>query len=428
MYNLKESKELFNRASNSLVGSVNSPVRAFKSVGGQAVFIDKAQGPYIFDVDGNKYIDYVGSYGPMIVGHAHKQVLNEVQIACEKSFTFGASGEKEIELAELIKEAIPSLDKVRFVNSGTEAVFSALRLARAFTGRDKILKFSGCYHGHADALLVEAGSGVVTLGLPGSQGVPEKAVKDTLVAPFNDLLSVEGLFNQFNNEIAAVIIEPVAGNMGVVLPNEGYLKALKNICEKHGALLIADEVMTGFRAHFGAAHTLYDIDADIVCLGKVIGGGFPVGAYAARSEIMDLVAPLGPVYQAGTLSGNPIAMTAGIETLKLLKKGDLYGQMSIYAENLELHLLDTANKYSVPLSVNRFGSMISAFFQKGKVCDFQQAQDSDTEMFARYFWSMMKEGIFLPPSQFEACFLSSAMDEDCMQKTMESITKTFKDL
>lgn len=423
---LSKSKKLYKEGLNHLVGSVNSPVRAFSSVGGDPLFIDRGDGPYVYDADNNKYIDYVGSYGPMILGHAHPRVLASVKKACEKSFSFGATGEKEIRLAELIKETTPGIDKVRFVNSGTEAVFSALRLSRAYTGRTKIIKLSGCYHGHADSLLVAAGSGLVTLGLPGSEGVPENAVSDTLVAPYNDIEAIKELFQTFKNQIAAVIIEPVAGNMGVVLPKDNYLKSLKELTQSHGSLLIADEVMTGFRAKLGTAHSMYGIVADIICFGKVIGGGFPVGAYAAKREIMDMVAPLGPVYQAGTLSGNPIAMTAGIATLEVLKEENPYPKLNTYAAELEEHFLNESKLRSLPLKVNRFGSMISAFFTNSEITNFEDSQKCNTEQFSKYFWSMIENGIFLPPSQYEACFLSASLNEDCINKTKEAISNSFR--
>ena len=428
IYNLENSKALFKKGSQHLVGSVNSPVRAFKSVGGTPVFINKGKADRVYDIDNNEYIDLVGSYGPMILGHAHEEVLNSVKSAAEKSFSFGASSEKEVELAETIKSSFDSIDNIRFVNSGTEAVFSAIRLARAYTNKNKIIKFSGCYHGHTDALLVAAGSGVVTLGLPGSKGVPEKAVSDTLVAIYNDIDSVEMLFNKFNNEIAAVIIEPVAGNMGVVLPQNNFLLKLNKLTKQHNALFIADEVMTGYRAHFGGAQTLYDIQPDLTCLGKVIGGGFPVGAFGGKLDIMQMLAPNGPVYQAGTLSGNPIAMAAGISTLNVLKKANPYERFSKQAQHLKNHYLDVANKKGLPISVNTYGSMISAFFNNKEIKNFKEAQTSDTKIFSKYFWNMMSNGVFLPPSQFEACFLSTPMNDLSIEMLCNAITKSFNEL
>ena len=357
-----------------------------------------------------------------------KKFLTIVKKAAEKSFSYGASTEKEIELAKIIKSSFDSIDNIRFVNSGTEAVFSAIRLARAYTDKNKIIKFSGCYHGHTDALLVAAGSGVVTLGLPGSKGVPENAVSDTLVAIYNDMASVETLFNKFKNEIAAVIIEPVAGNMGVVIPQNDFLTKLQELTTKHKALFIADEVMTGYRAHFGGAQSLYNIKADLTCLGKIIGGGFPVGAFGGKLEIMQMLAPNGPVYQAGTLSGNPIAMSAGITTLQVLQKTNPYERFSKQAKQLKNHFLNTAKLKGVPLSVNIHGSMLCAFFNENQINNFEDAQGSNTNLFSKYFWNMMSDGVFLPPSQFEACFLSSPMNDITIEKLCDSITKSFNNL
>ena len=414
----KNSEKLYKKGLVHLVGAVNSPVRAFSSVGGNPLFIKKAKGSKITDVDNNEYVDLVLSYGPMILGHRHKKVQKAITKALKNGYSFGASTENEIKLAKIVCDAFPGMDKVRFVNSGTEAVLSGIRLARAFTGKDKIIKFSGCYHGHQDALLVAAGSGLATLSLPGSKGVPEGAVKNTLIATYNDLESVKAHFEN-HNDIAGVIIEPIAGNMGVVLPEDNFLKELKAFLETKNALLIADEVMTGFRSTFGGAQELLGVEADITCLGKVIGGGFPVGAYGARNEIMEMVAPLGGMYQAGTLSGNPIAMAGGIATLTKLKKQNPYNKFEEIASILEVILLETAKKYEIDLVVNRFGSMINPFFKKGKVTNFEEAQHSDTKKFAVFFWEMIKNGVFLPPSQFEAWFLSSAIS----QKDLEKITK-----
>ncbi|GGH00946.1 glutamate-1-semialdehyde 2,1-aminomutase [Polaribacter pacificus] len=416
----KKSQKLYEKGLQHLVGAVNSPVRAFASVGGNPLFIKKAKGTTIVDVDGNRYVDYVLSYGPMILGHRHKKVQKAIQKALKNGYTFGASTHNEIKLAKIVCDAFPGMDKVRFVNSGTEAVLSALRLARAYTGKDKIIKFSGCYHGHSDALLVAAGSGLATLSMPGSKGVPEDAVKNTLIATFNDLDSVKAHFKQ-HDDIAAVIVEPIAGNMGVVLPEDGFLSDLKTYLESQGALLIADEVMTGFRSTFGGAQELFNVVADITCLGKVIGGGFPVGAYGARNEIMEMVAPLGGMYQAGTLSGNPIAMAAGIATLTELKKQNPYEQFDEVAAILEVILLETAKKYNIDLVVNRFGSMINPFFVKNEVSNFEDALKADTKKFAVFFWEMIKNGVFLPPSQFEAWFLSSALSENDLKKTTKAI-------
>ena len=419
----EKSAELYKKGLKNLVGSVNSPVRAFASVGGNPLFIKKAKGSTITDVDGNNYVDFVLSYGPMILGHRHKKVQKAITKALEYGYSFGASTKNEIKLAKIVCDAFPGMDKVRFVNSGTEAVLSAVRLARAHTGKDKIIKFSGCYHGHQDALLVAAGSGLATLSLPGSKGVPEGAVKNTLVAIYNDLESVKAHFDA-HDDIAGVIIEPVGGNMGVVTPKEGFLKELKDYVQSKGALLIADEVMTGFRSTFGGAQEVLGIEADITCLGKVIGGGFPVGAYGARNEIMENVAPLGGMYQAGTLSGNPIAMAAGISTLSTLKKQNPYDQFNETAQVLEVLLTESAKKHGVDIVVNRFGSMINPFFTKSaKVTNFEEAQTSDTEKFGVFFWEMIRNGIFLPPSQFEAWFLSSALTDKDIKKTAKAIDK-----
>jgi len=416
----EKSQELYTKGLKHLVGAVNSPVRAFSSVGGNPLFIKKAKGSKITDVDNNTYVDLVLSYGPMILGHRHKKVQKAIDKALKNGYTFGASTKNEIKLAKIVCDAFPGMDKVRFVNSGTEAVLSALRLARAYTGKDKIIKFSGCYHGHSDALLVAAGSGLVTLSMPGSKGVPEGAVKNTLISNYNDLESVKAHFEE-HDDIAGLILEPVAGNMGVVLPKEGFLKELKTYLESKGALLIIDEVMTGFRSKFGGAQELFDVEADITCLGKVIGGGFPVGAYGARNEIMEMVAPLGGMYQAGTLSGNPIAMAAGISTLTELKKQNPYEQFNETASIIEVLLLETAKKYNVDLVVNRFGSMINPFFTNNAITNFEEAQTSDTKKFATFFWEMIKNGVFLPPSQFESWFLSSAITEKDIKKVSKAI-------
>ena len=418
----KKSQKLYEEGLVHLVGAVNSPVRAFTSVGGNPLFIKKAKGSKIIDVDGNEYIDLVLSYGPMILGHRHKKVQKGVEKALKNGYSFGASTENEIILAKIVCDAFPGMDKVRFVNSGTEAVISGVRLARSFTGKDKIIKFAGCYHGHQDSLLVAAGSGLATLSLPGSKGVPEGAVKNTLIATYNDLESVKKHFEE-HDDIAGVIIEPICGNMGVVIPQNNFLIALKEFLQSKGALLIADEVMTGFRSKFGGAQELLGVEADITCLGKVIGGGFPVGAYGARNEIMQEVAPLGGMYQAGTLSGNPIAMAGGISTLTELKRQNPYTQFNETASALENILLETAKKYNVDLVVNRFGSMMNPFFTKEKVTNFEEAQTSDTKKFAIFFWEMIKNGVFLPPSQFEAWFLSSAISEKDIKKIAAAVDK-----
>ncbi|CAI8159536.1 MAG: Glutamate-1-semialdehyde 2,1-aminomutase [Polaribacter sp. SA4-10] len=418
----KKSQKLYEQGLVNLVGAVNSPVRAFSSVGGNPLFIKKAKGSKITDVDGNEYIDLVLSYGPMIIGHRHKQVQRAVVKALKNGYSFGASTENEIILAKIVCDAFPEMDKVRFVNSGTEAVISGVRLARAFTGKDKIIKFAGCYHGHQDSLLVAAGSGLATLSLPGSKGVPEGAVKNTLIAEYNNLESVKKHFDE-HNDIAGVIIEPICGNMGVVIPQKSFLKELKDYLETKNALLIADEVMTGFRSKFGGAQELLGVTADITCLGKVIGGGFPVGAYGARNEIMEEVAPLGGMYQAGTLSGNPIAMAGGISTLTELQNQDPYKKFNIIGNTIETILLEAAKKYSVDLVVNRFGSMMNPFFTNSQVTNFKEAQTSDIKKFAVFFWEMIKNGVFLPPSQFEAWFLSSALTVRDIKKLAIAVDK-----
>ncbi|MCF6359803.1 MAG: glutamate-1-semialdehyde 2,1-aminomutase [Cyclobacteriaceae bacterium] len=425
--NTTKSQELYKRGQRHMVGAVNSPVRAFQSVGGTPIFIDHGQGAYVTDVDGNTYVDLVQSYGPMILGHGHPKVLEAVSQAITKGFSFGASTEAEVELAEIICDAFPGMDMVRLVNSGTEAVFSAIRLARAFKGKNKIIKFDGCYHGHADSLLVAAGSGVATLSLPGSSGVPEEAVKNTLIATYNSLDSVKQHIAA-NEDIAAVIIEPIAGNMGVVLPQDNFLKDLKILCEQHNILLIIDEVMTGFRSTFGGAQEVLGVEADITCLGKVIGGGFPVGAYGARREIMEMVAPLGPMYQAGTLSGNPIAVASGIATLKALRGTNPYQLFNELGKNISNTLLEEARKNKIDLTVNRFGAMLNPFFNANEINNFDDAKQCNTDQFAKFFWLMMEEGVFIPPSQYEAWFLSIAIGSTELDKLKIAISNSFKKL
>ncbi len=423
----KQSEKLYNRGLQNLVGAVNSPVRAFASVGGNPLFINKAKGSQIKDVDGNKYVDFVLSYGPMILGHRNKRVEKAISKALKKGYSFGASSNGEIKLAKLVCDAFPGMDKVRFVSSGTEAVISAIRLARAHTGHSKIVKFSGCYHGHMDAMLVAAGSGLATLSIPGSAGVPDEAVKNTLIAEYNNIDSVKKHLEE-NKDVAAVILEPVSGNMGVVQPSDAFIKELRKITKEKGVLLICDEVMTGFRSKFGGAQEVLGIEADITCLGKVIGGGFPVGAYGARNEIMENVAPLGGMYQAGTLSGNPIAMAAGIATLTELKKQNPYGKFNEVAEKIEAILLEAAKKHGVDLVVNRFGSMINPFFTVKEVTNFEEAQTSDTDKFAKFFWAMIENGIFLPPSQFEAWFLSSVLSDKDLERFEKAVEKAMETL
>ncbi|GAB4252215.1 MAG: glutamate-1-semialdehyde 2,1-aminomutase [Vicingaceae bacterium] len=422
------SDKLYERGLKHLVGAVNSPVRAFASVGGNPVFMKKAEGSKIFDVDGNEYYDLVGSYGPMILGHGHPNVLNAVELAIKNGFSFGASTEAEIELAELICNDFETIDKIRFVNSGTEAVLSAIRLARGYTGKNKIIKFAGCYHGHSDALLVAAGSGVLTLSLPGSAGVPASAVQDTLIANYNDIASVKKHFETYPDEIAAIFIEPIAGNMGVVIPENDFLNEIRALCDKHQTLLVVDEVMTGYRSCIGGAQKLLNLKADITCLGKVIGGGFPVGAYGAKDEIMNKVAPLGDVYQAGTLSGNPVAMAAGISTLKTLKEQKPYDTFNKYAEQIKTTLIESANSKGIPLTVNHFGSMINPFFTEKTVKSFDDAKTSNTELFAKFFWNLMEEGVYIPPSQYEAWFLNTALNDEDIQNICNKIQRAINKL
>ncbi len=428
-YSNQRSKKLFELAKKHLVGGVNSPVRAFKGVGGTPIFFVRGKGPYLIDADGNRYIDLVGSWGPLILGHAPLKVLNQVQKTMRKGFTFGAPSPLEGELAMLVKEAYPSIEKIRFVSSGTEATFSAIRLARAATGRKRILKFDGCYHGHGDSLLVAAGSGPATLGLPDSPGVPEEIASLTLSLPYNDLEAVSQAFDRFK-DIAAVIVEPIAGNMGLVPPAPGFLEGLREMTLKNGSLLIFDEVMCGFRVAFGGAQELYKIKPDLTTLGKIIGGGMPVGAYGGREELMDQIAPLGPVYQAGTLSGNPVAMAAGLATLKSLKNGIVYSKLEQTASFVEEGIGRAVQKKGIEACFQRVGSMGTLFFTKGPVRSYLEAKKSDGARFGKFFWAMARRGVYLPPSQFECWFFSDALTPDLAKKIVrvvgESLEETAK--
>ena len=413
------SDQLFEKAQKLIPGGVNSPVRAFKSVGRVPVFIQKALGSKMWDIDGNEYIDYVGSWGPMILGHAHPAILDAIRKAAVDGTSFGAATEREVEMAELISSIMPSIEMVRMVNSGTEATMSAIRLARAFTGKEIIIKFEGCYHGHADSFLIKAGSGAMTLGVPDSPGVPKAIGNATLNARYNDIPSVEKLIDAHQNQIAALIVEPVVGNMGCVPPNAGFLKGLRSLCTKHNIVFILDEVMTGFRVSLGGAQELYSIKPDLTTMGKIIGGGLPVGAYGGKREIMKLVAPLGPMYQAGTLSGNPLAMAAGFSVLRILK-GDptIYQLLEEKSARLEQGLRSIIKKHDLPLTHNRVGSMFTLFFTKERVTDYDTAKSCNTNSFSRYFSSMLDQGIYVAPSQFEAAFMSTAHSDQDIDRTI----------
>ncbi len=422
------SREIFERARQHMPGGVSSPVRAFKAVGGDPIVTASGSGSKVRDADGNEYIDYVGAYGPLILGHAHTVVTSAIARAAERGTAYGATTELEIELARLIVEAMSSIEMVRFVSSGTEATMSALRLARAYTGCDKILKFEGCYHGHADGLLVQAGSGVATLGLSDSPGVPASYTRETLVAPYNDLAAVETLFDSHGDDIACVIVEPVAANMGVVLPIPGFLVGLREITRQAGALLIFDEVITGFRLAYGGAQSMYGITPDLTCLGKIIGGGLPVGAYGGRREIMERLAPVGPVYQAGTLSGNPLAMAAGIAVLTELGKDATYAKLEDLSVSLESGLKKAIAQAELPVHIQRIGSIMTLFFSDSPVFNYASARRSDTELYARYFRAMLKRGVYLAPSQFEAMFVSLAHTEADVQATIVAAQEVLSSL
>lgn len=423
----EKSLAAFTEAKKLMPGGVNSPVRAFKSVNMDPIFMQSGSGATITDIDGNTYIDYVLSWGPLILGHAHPEVVKAIQETAALGTSFGAPTELENTMAKLVMERVPSIEMVRMVSSGTEATMSALRVARGYTGRDKILKFEGCYHGHGDSLLIKAGSGVATLGLPDSPGVPASIAKNTITVPYNDLESVRLAFQEYGDDLAAVIVEPVAGNMGVVPPNGGFLTELRNLTHENGTILIFDEVMTGFRVGFNCAQGYFGVTPDMTCLGKVIGGGLPVGAFGGKREIMQQVAPSGSIYQAGTLSGNPLAMRAGFETLSRLTE-ESYDVFIERGDQLEKGFREAATKYNIPHTVNRAGSMIGFFFTNEEVVDFETAKTSDTELFADYYRLMAEEGIFLPPSQFEGMFLSTAHTEEHIAKTVEAFHTVFAKL
>ncbi len=427
MRSYEKSKAAFAEAVDLMPGGVNSPVRAFKSVNMDPIFMESGQGAIIKDIDGNEYIDYVLSWGPLILGHSEPNVVKAIQEQAAKATSFGAPSLSENKLAKLVMDRVPGIEMIRFVSSGTEATMSALRLARGYTGRDKILKFEGSYHGHGDSLLIKAGSGVATLGLPDSPGVPADIAKNTLTVAYNDLASAELVFEKYGKDLAAVIVEPVAGNMGVVPPKPEFLKGLRELTEKHGTVLIFDEVMTGFRVDYNCAQGYYGVTPDLTTLGKVIGGGLPVGAFAGKREIMEKIAPAGPIYQAGTLSGNPLAMTAGYETLSRLTK-ESYEYFKKLGDQLEAGFREAAEKYNIPHTVNRAGSMIGFFFTNEDVVDFESAKTSDLELFAEYFKLMAEEGIFLPPSQFEGLFISTAHTEEHIAKTVAAFHKVFEKL
>ncbi len=426
--NLRRSRGLFLEAQRYLPGGVDSPVRAFGAVGGTPPFIARGQGSRIFDVDGTGYIDYVCSWGPLILGHSHPQVVAAIKRAAEKGTSFGAPTELETNLARMIAAAIPSIEMIRFVNSGTEATMTALRLARAFAGRDKIVKFAGGYHGHADGLLVKGGSGLATLGLPSSPGVPASYAQNTLVAPYNNVEAVAQLFHSYPGEIAAVIVEPVAANIGVVPAQPGFLDGLRSLTSDHGALLIFDEVITGFRVAYGGAQTIYGITPDLTCLGKIIGGGLPVGAYGGRREIMEMIAPAGPVYQAGTLSGNPLAMTAGVETLKVLGQPGVYERLEKAAARLEKGIAKAASSLDFRLNISRFGSLLTIFFTPNPVVDYESVPGADRALFARFFNQLLAQGVYWPPSQFEAAFVSLAHSDEDIDYTVTAAKRAISHL
>jgi len=427
--NNSKSKALFEKAVKVIPGGVNSPVRAFKSVGLDPIFVERAEGSRVYDVDGNEYIDFIGSWGPMILGHANQEVLGNITEIIAKGTSYGVPSPLEVEMAELLVDACPSMDLVRMVNSGTEATMSALRVARGYTGRDKILKFEGCYHGHSDNLLVKSGSGTITFGVPTSPGVPAGTVADTLVARYNDLDSVKEKFAEYGDDLAAVILEPIAGNMGVVVPTKEFIEGLRAMCTENGTVLIIDEVITGFRVAYGGAQEALGIDADLTCYGKIIGGGLPVGAYGGRKEIMDVVSPVGGVYQAGTLSGNPLAMYMGIQQLKILKsRPEIYTNMEKHAIYLEEKLGEMIEKYNLKAQTVRFRGMICLFFAEGELKDFDAVMKSDTEFYAKYFKGMLERGFLLPPAQFEGMFLSAAHTQSDLDAYLKAADDVFNEL
>ncbi|MDG2368347.1 MAG: glutamate-1-semialdehyde 2,1-aminomutase [Flavobacteriaceae bacterium] len=423
----KRSSELFKQAKEVIPGGVNSPVRAFKSVGGSPIFASKAKGAYVYDEDGNRFIDFISSWGPMILGHAHPNVINAISKTAKKGTSFGMPTSLETDLAKLSLSMVPTMEKIRFVNSGTEACMSAVRLARGYTKKDKIIKFSGCYHGHSDSFLIEAGSGVVTFGAPNSPGVTNGTAKDTLIASYNDLGSVKALFENNVNQIAAIIIEPIPGNMGCVIPKDGFIQGLRNLCNENNSLLIFDEVMTGYRLAKGGAQELLGVEADIVTYGKVIGGGLPVGAFSSKNIIMKELSPAGSIYQAGTLSGNPLAMSAGLATLtELNNNNNIYQSLDDKTAYLEKGMHDILGKTNLDFKINRLGSMISLHFCSDDVIDFKSAQKGNNEIFKKYFHGMLKEGIYLPPSAFESYFLNDALSYNDIDFTLDSLKKVTK--
>jgi glutamate-1-semialdehyde 2,1-aminomutase len=422
----EKSRALFERAQRLMPGGVNSPVRAFRAVGGTPFFVARGEDCFLWDVDGNRYVDFVCSWGALILGHAHPEVVAAVKAAVERGTTYGAPTELEVRLAEQIQSAFPTMEMLRLVNSGTEATMSALRVARGYTGRGKVIKFEGCYHGHADYLLVKAGSGATTFGIPDSAGVPESFSQETIVLPYNDADAFIRTMDEIGDQVAAVIVEPVAGNMGVVLPQQKFLQALREQTRKHGAVLIFDEVITGFRLTYGGAQHLFGIEPDMTCLGKIVGGGFPLAAYGGRRDIMQAVAPLGPVYQAGTLSGNPVAVTAGLTTLRILERDKPYAELERRTNWLTDAIADAARAFNIPVQINRIASMFTAFFTDQPVTDYASAKRSDMKRFARFFHALLQQGVFLPPSQFEAAFLSVAHSDEVLAQVAEAMRQAMR--